>query len=236
MTPTPKQILEALLFASDAPVPLSTLVEVLDGPGPSGVTDLLTELGREYEESERGVALAEIAGGYQILSRRECAPWIEEMLRSRRKARLSRAGLETLAIVAYKQPITKVEIDSIRGVDSGGSLHTLLERNLVLIRGRSKAVGRALLYGTTPDFLSYMGINELADLPELKELGSVLEERERVHGELEDEAPGGESAARSANTAESPDLFRPEAADVEAPSDAEAAATPEEAMSPEGAA
>lgn len=230
MTPTPKQILEALLFASDAPVPLSALVEVLDGPGPSEVSAILTELGREYEESERGVALAEIAGGYQILSRRECAPWIDEMLRSRRKARLSRAGLETLAIVAYKQPITKVEIDGIRGVDSGGSLHTLLERNLVLIRGRSKAVGRPLLYGTTPDFLSYMGINELADLPELKELGSVLEERERAHGELED--------GSSARTVEGPDLFRPEAVaepagDAEPSSNAEA---PEEAMSPEGAA
>ena len=231
MTPTPKQILEALLFASDAPVPLSALVEVLDGLGPSEVSAILTELGREYEETERGVALAEIAGGYQILSRRECAPWIEEMLRSRRKARLSRAGLETLAIVAYKQPITKVEIDGIRGVDSGGSLHTLLERNLVLIRGRSKAVGRPLLYGTTPDFLSYMGINELSDLPELKELGSILEERERVHGEL--------AEASTTGTAEGPDLFRPEAVaepagDAEPSSNAEVPV--EEAMSPEGAA
>ena len=232
MTPTPKQILEALLFASDAPVPLATLVEVLDGLGPPEVTDILTELGREYEESERGVALAEIAGGFQILSRRECAPWIEEMLRSRRKARLSRAGLETLAIVAYKQPITKVEIDSIRGVDSGGSLHTLLERNLVLIRGRSKAVGRPLLYGTTPDFLSYMGINELSDLPELKELGSVIEERERLHGLDE---------ASVADAVEGPDLFQPDVAtdpapDAEPSSKAEAETPAEEVMSPEGAA
>jgi len=228
VTPTPKQILEALLFASDAPVPLSALVEVMDGLGPSEVSAILAELGREYEESERGVALAEIAGGFQILSRRECAPWIEEMLRSRRKARLSRAGLETLAIVAYKQPITKVEIDGIRGVDSGGSLHTLLERNLVLIRGRSKGVGRPLLYGTTADFLSYMGINEIADLPELKELGSVLEERERLHGELEDAPP--------ANVVEGPDLFRPEATAKDAEPSSSAEAPVEEAMSPEGAA
>jgi len=228
VTPTPKQILEALLFASDAPVPLSALVEVLDGLGPSEVSAILAELGREYEESERGVALAEIAGGFQILSRRECAPWIEEMLRSRRKARLSRAGLETLAIVAYKQPITKVEIDGIRGVDSGGSLHTLLERNLVLIRGRSKGVGRPLLYGTTPDFLSYMGINELTDLPELKELGSVLEERERLHGELEDAPP--------ASAVEGPDLFRPEATAEDAEPSSSVEAPVEEAMSPEGAA
>jgi segregation and condensation protein B len=223
VTPTPKQILEGLLFASDAPVPLSALVEVLDGPEAAEVAAVLAELGREYEETERGVALAEIAGGYQILSRRECAPWIEAMLRSRRKARLSRAGLETLAIVAYKQPITKVEIDGIRGVDSGGSLHTLLERNLVLIRGRSKGVGRPLLYGTTPDFLSYMGVNELSDLPELKELGSVLEERERVHGEIEDA------------TAEDAPMTTPmSAASPESPAAEPAPA--EEAMSPEGAA
>lgn len=183
--PTTKQIVEALLFASDSPVPLSTLVEVLDGPGPGEVAEVLQDLGREYEETERGVALAEIAGGYQILSRKECALWIDRMLRSRRKVRLSRAGLETLAIVAYKQPITKTEIDGIRGVDSGGALHTLLERNLAAIQGRSKGVGRPLLYGTTPEFLSYMGINELNDLPELKELGSVLEDRERAQAEIE---------------------------------------------------
>jgi segregation and condensation protein B len=183
--PTHKQVLEALLFASDAPVGLATLVEILDGPSAEEVANLLAELKHEYETTERGVALVEIAGGYQLLSRKECAPWIDRMLRTRRKTRLSRAGLETLAIVAYKQPITKTEIDSIRGVDSSGSLHTLLERNLVLIRGRSKAVGRPLLYGTTPEFLSYMGVNDVDDLPELKELGSVLEERERLHGDIE---------------------------------------------------
>ena len=182
--PTPKQILEAVLFASDSPIGVAPLVELLDGPDAAEVAAMLRELGREYEETERGVTLVEIAGGYQILSRRECAPWIDRMLRSRRKARLSRAGLETLAIVAYKQPITKVEIDSIRGVDSGGSLHTLLERNLVTIKGRAKGVGRPLLYATSADFLGYVGINQLGDLPELKELGTVLEERERVQEEL----------------------------------------------------
>jgi segregation and condensation protein B len=187
--PTTKQILESLLFASDAPIGLGTLVEVMAGPDKDDVRAALDEMAREFEESGRGVALAEIAGGYQLLSRRECAPWIERMLRSRRKVRLSRAGLETLAIVAYKQPITKTEIDGIRGVDSSGSLHTLLERNLVLIAGRSKAVGRPLLYATSPDFLEYMGINDIADLPELKELGTVLEERERAQMELDDAVP-----------------------------------------------
>ena len=183
--PTQKQIVEALLFASDSPVGLSTLVEVMEGSGPEEMVALLQELERDLRDSDRGVVLVEIAGGYQLLSRRECSPWIERMLRSRRKVRLSRAGLETLAIVAYKQPITKVEVDSIRGVDSGGALHTLLERNLALIRGRSKAVGRPLLYATSPEFLSYMGINDLSDLPELKELGTVMEDRERAQEEIE---------------------------------------------------
>ncbi|HKW51825.1 MAG TPA: SMC-Scp complex subunit ScpB [Candidatus Eisenbacteria bacterium] len=183
--PTQKQIVEALLFASDSPVGLSTLVEVLEGPGPEETVAVLHELERDLRESDRGVVLVEIAGGYQLLSRRECAPWIDRMLRSRRKVRLSRAGLETLAIIAYKQPITKVEVDLIRGVDSGGALHTLLERNLALIRGRSKAVGRPLVYATSPEFLSYMGINDLTDLPELKELGTVMEDRERAQEELE---------------------------------------------------
>ncbi len=188
-----KQILEALLFASDAPVGLSTLVEVLDGPDAATVADELRAMAREFEESGRGVTVAEIAGGYQLLSRKECAPWIERMLRSRRKVRLSRAGLETLAIVAYKQPVTKVEIDSIRGVDSSGSLHTLLERGLVTSKGRSKGVGRPLVYATSTECLSYMGINDLADLPELKELGPVLEERERLELEPEESPPVSEA-------------------------------------------
>jgi segregation and condensation protein B len=215
--PTTKQILESLLFASDAPIGLATLVEVMAGPDAGEIRAILDEMAREFEESGRGVTLVEIAGGFQLLSRRECAPWIERMLRSRRKVRLSRAGLETLAIVAYKEPITKTEVDGIRGVDSSGSLHTLLERNLVLIAGRSKAVGRPLLYATSRDFLEYMGINDLADLPELKELGSVLEERERAQMELDDEAP----LAPAAPTA---------------PAAAEPAETPVEAGAPEGAA
>ena len=204
--PTPKQVLESLLFASDAPIGLPTLVEVMGGPDKDEIRALLDEMAVEFDEAGRGVALVEIAGGYQLLSRRECAPWIEKMLRSRRKVRLSRAGLETLAIVAYKQPITKTDIDGIRGVDSSGSLHTLLERNLVLIAGRSKAVGRPLLYATSQDFLQYMGINDIDDLPELKELGTVLEERERAQMELDDSlaAPAAESAAPDADAEPSP--------------------------------
>jgi len=189
--PTDKQILEAVLFASDVPVTLNVLTQVLGDRSAAEVRAVLTEMAAAYESEERGVILSEIAGGFQILSRKECAPWVEQMLRSRRKIRLSKPALESLAIVAYKQPITKVEIDSIRGVDSAGVLHTLLERNLVTIKGRSKGVGRPLLYSTTQEFLSYMGINEVADLPELKGLAPLLDERER----LAEDGEGAEPAA-----------------------------------------
>lgn len=183
--PTPKQILEAVLFASDVPVGVQVLTEVLGDRSVPEVRALLAEMAEGYDREERGVVLAEIAGGFQLLSRKECAPWVEQMLRARRKIRLSKPALESLAIVAYRQPITKVEIDSIRGVDSAGVLHTLLERNLVTIKGRSKGVGRSLLYATTQEFLAYMGINELTDLPELKELAPLLDERERTAEEGE---------------------------------------------------
>ena len=183
--PTPKQILEAVLFASDVPVAAPVLAEVLGDHSVPETRALLAAMAEAYEREERGVVLAEIAGGFQLLSRKECAPWVEQMLRARRKIRLSKPALESLAIVAYRQPITKVEIDSIRGVDSAGVLHTLLERNLVTIKGRSKGVGRPLLYATTQEFLSYMGINELTDLPELKEVAPLLEERERLAEEGE---------------------------------------------------
>jgi segregation and condensation protein B len=190
--PTPKQILEAVLFASDVPVGVQVLTEVIGDRSVPEVRALLAEMAESYDREERGVVLAEIAGGFQLLSRKECAPWVEQMLRARRKIRLSKPALESLAIVAYRQPITKVEIDSIRGVDSAGVLHTLLERNLVTIKGRSKGVGRSLLYATTQEFLAYMGINELTDLPELRELAPLLEERERMAEEgepLEDGKP-----------------------------------------------
>ena len=183
--PTPKQILEAVLFASDVPVAALVLAQVLGDHSVEETRALLGEMAEAYEREERGVVLAEIAGGFQLLSRKECAPWVEQMLRARRKIRLSKPALESLAIVAYRQPITKGEVDSIRGVDSAGVLHTLLERNLVTIKGRSKGVGRPLLYATTQEFLAYMGINELTDLPELKEVAPLLEERERLAEEGE---------------------------------------------------
>ena len=168
--PTPKQILEAVLFASDQPVGLSTLVEVLDDRGPEEVAALLREMSHEYDAAGRGVTLAEIAGGYQLLSRKECAPWIERMLRSRRKVRLSKAGLESLAIVAYRQPLVRMDVEKIRGVDSGGVLRTLLEKKLIKIIGKKDVPGKPLVYGTSRKFMEVFGLKDLSELPTLKDL------------------------------------------------------------------
>jgi len=168
---------EALLFSSDQPLTLSLLTEALES-GPDAILAALRELGDGYAARGAGIELREIAGGWQIVTAPEQADWVGRMLRGKRRMRLSRAALETMAIIAYKQPVTKSEVEAIRGVDSSGVLATLLERNLVTIRGRSKVVGRPLLYGTTQEFLEYFGLRELAELPRPEELRALVAARE----------------------------------------------------------
>ena len=190
-----KPVLEALLFAADQPLPSSLLAEACE-TDLAEVTEALLALAQDYEQGGRGVRLAEIGGGWQFLTREEYAPYLGRMLRGKKKMRLSRPALETLAIIAYKQPVTKAEVDAIRGVDSSGVLNTLLERELVTIRGRSKVVGRPLLYGTTTEFLSYFGLNDLNELPRVEELKAIVGEREPENPEAEpDLFPAGASAA-----------------------------------------
>jgi segregation and condensation protein B len=169
--------LEALLFSSDQPLPLTLLSEALDVE-PGRVTEALGALAEACRHRHAGVELREIAGGWMLVTTPEQAEWVGRMLRGRRKMRLSRPALETMAIVAYKQPVTKTEIEAIRGVDSTAVLATLLERNLVTIRGRSKVVGRPLLYGTTPEFLDYFGLKDLSELPRPEELRALVAARE----------------------------------------------------------
>ena len=181
-----KPVLEALLFAADLPLSAEMLAEACEAE-PADVTEALRALAADCEAGGRGVRLAEIAGGWQFLTRDEHAPYIGRMLRGKKKMRLSRPALETLAIIAYKQPVTKAEVDAIRGVDSSGVLNTLLERELVTIRGRSKVVGRPLLYGTTTEFLSYFGLNDLNELPRVEELKAIVGEKEPENPEAEPE-------------------------------------------------
>lgn len=167
-------IIESLLFAAGAPVSLRRLVEVLDGPTMAQVREALEILQEQYAPGKRGIHLVEVAGGYQLRTAREHAVWVQALLREKPQ-RLGRATLETLAIVAYKQPVTKAEIEAIRGVDCDGPLNTLLHRRLIKIAGRKETIGRPLLYATTNEFLETFGLKDLNDLPALQELSGALE-------------------------------------------------------------
>ncbi len=166
-------VVEALLFASDEPLGVPALKKLLDNMPAADLKEILAALKEEYDDPARGITLMEIAGGYVFVSKESTAPWVEKMLKGKRRVRLSRAALETVAVIAYKQPIGRMEIERIRGVDVGGVLSTLLERDLILVKGRDQGPGKPLLYGTTQEFLNYFGLNKLSELPRLEEL-SVL--------------------------------------------------------------
>jgi segregation and condensation protein B len=168
----PVAILEAVLFTAETPVSLERMVEVLDGRSKAEIAGLIAQLQQRYREEDRGLALIEVAGGYRLATKSELAPWIQKF-RGAKPAKLSKAALETLAIIAYKQPITKPEIEAIRGVMIDGVLKTLVERDLIRILGRKPEVGRPILYGTSRDFLEYFGFRDLSELPTLKEIESL---------------------------------------------------------------
>jgi len=172
-----RSAVEALLFASDQPLTLLLLSEAIEAE-PADVTEALSALGGEYAARDAGVELREMAGGWLFTTAAGQAEWVTRMLRGKRRMRLSRAALETMAIIAYKQPVTKSEVEAIRGVDASGVLATLLERNLVTIKGRSTVVGRPLLYGTTHEFLNYFGLRDLSELPRPEELRALVAARE----------------------------------------------------------
>ncbi|OIN96175.1 SMC-Scp complex subunit ScpB [Candidatus Desantisbacteria bacterium CG1_02_38_46] len=165
----PKSIIECLLFVSDVPLNPQRLAH-LTGLLEEEVKRILMELTQEYERDGRSFKIAEIADGFLMCTRHEFAPWIKLLYASRNRAKLSKASLEVLAILAYRQPITRAEIEAIRGVDCSGVLHTILERRLIKISGRKKVLGRPLLYRTTDEFLIYFGLKDLSELPRVEEL------------------------------------------------------------------
>jgi segregation and condensation protein B len=170
-----KPIIEALLFVSPEPVSVERLQEVLEGMDRTRIQSLLEIISNGYEQNGHGLQLVEVAGGYQLTTKQECAPWIRRLDEIRTASRLSKPGIETIAIIAYKQPITRAEIEEIRGVDTSGVIKTLLERRLIKIAGRREAAGRPLLYGTTKEFLEYFGLRDLSGLPSLKEFKEVAQ-------------------------------------------------------------
>jgi segregation and condensation protein B len=168
-------ILESLLFASERPVALKEIRQILGDVEGRELREALQSLGERLRAEPRGFHLAEVAGGYQLRTNPENAEWVRRMLRTR-PVRLSRAALETLAIVAYRQPCTRAEVEDVRGVDSGGILKMLLDRRLLKILGKKEEIGRPLLYGTTREFLELFGLKDLTQLPTLREFHELSEE------------------------------------------------------------
>lgn len=180
--------IEALLFASDQPLPLARLQELLTHVTRDEIETALGDLDAAYAADDaRAFRLMKVAGGWQLATKTEMAEVVRRLFTTKRRVRLTKAALESLAIIAYKQPTTRPEIDAIRGVSSGGVIETLLERNLIQIAGRSEGVGRPLLYGTTAEFLQYLGLDSLTDLPSLEELERMLVERESAARLADDE-------------------------------------------------
>jgi len=166
-----KPVAEALLFASDEPVPAARLAQLLGkGADAKTVRKLVDDLNAEYAGQGRAFEVVEIAGGFQLLTRPEFKDWIAELHRHRRQDKLTPSAVETLAIVAYKQPIQRATVDDIRGVQTGPLLRSLLERGLIKVFGRQNVPGRPILYGTSRLFLQHFGLKSLKDLPRVAEL------------------------------------------------------------------
>lgn len=169
-------ILESLLFVSSEPISVTRAVAVLEGVTKAEVEEGLHHLGQALEQDGRGIRLAKVAGGYRLVTKQEYASWVRRLDKTKNPAKLSQSALESLAIIAYKQPLVRAEIEEIRGVETSGVLRTLLERKLVRIVGRKEVPGRPIMYGTTKFFLEHFGLNDLSQLPplrEFKELGEA---------------------------------------------------------------
>ncbi|MZP28177.1 SMC-Scp complex subunit ScpB [Heliobacterium undosum] len=181
------RVIEALLFVSSDPLSIETIAEAT-GFAAEEVRELLAGLKAEYDGQERGWQLEEVAGGFRLSTRAEFAPYIERLLRTPQQG-LSNAALETLSIIAYHQPVTRAEIEQIRGVKADRSLATLLGKGLIQEVGRKEALGRPILYGTTDSFLRHFGLRSLADLPKLEEV--FLQEELPLTGRGEHHNPEG---------------------------------------------
>jgi len=188
-----KNIIEAMLFVSDKPLFLHEIRNVLEDPNANQIRDVINELAKDYETFDRPLRIKEIAGGFQIVTDPVFSPWLKRLYKTAGIDRLSGPSLETLAIIAYKQPASKPEIEAVRGVNVDGVLKTLVEKNLVRILGRKETVGRPIIYGTTQEFLQYFGLNSLDELPKLEEfhftekdieLPEHLKKEEEIQNEL----------------------------------------------------
>ncbi len=178
-----RQIIEALVFASDEPLTARQITEILGSPDQTGpririkedeVLLMVRELNAEYVRAGRAFRIITVAGGFQYATMPDYADWLGRMVKEKAKRKLSQATLETLSVVAYKQPVTKPEIEAIRGVNADYAIQRLMERGLITIVGRAATAGRPLLYGTTADFLKHFGLNDLSELPKPREIEEIM--------------------------------------------------------------
>jgi segregation and condensation protein B len=178
-------IIEALVFASEMPLPIAKVREIIPALSPKQITTVIEYLNEQYRQGGRSYEIREIAGGYQIFTLPEFAAFVDKLYQEKQQSRLTQKSLETLAIVAYKQSVTRHEIEEIRGVNVDGVMKTLLSRGLVTISGRAQAPGSPFLYKTTKKFLDYFGLKSLEDLPKLKEIDELIdvEDEERPYHE-----------------------------------------------------
>lgn len=175
------QVAEALLIATPEPLTEARFLQCLDEPPEISLDECVEALNEEYKSSQRAFKIFSVANGYQLVTLSEYEAYVKRLYTKSTRLRLSQAALETLAIITYRQPISRIEIESIRGVSSESPLRTLLERHLIEIRGRDEGPGRALLYRTSLDFLQYFGLNSLQDLPKLREAQElILDEDENL--------------------------------------------------------
>jgi len=193
-----KSAIEAILFIAGTPLSLDRFKNLFEDATQEQIEAQLAALRHDYDGRSAGIMLAEIAGGYQLATRPELAAWLRKFRSVKVSTRLSKPALETLAIVAYKQPITRTEAEAIRGVNIGGIMRNLIERRLVKIVGKKDVPGKPMLYGTTPEFLQYFGLKDLSALPTLKEF-QELEAGEEI---TEDVTENNKSDAEETQTAE----------------------------------
>jgi segregation and condensation protein B len=182
-----KAILEAVLFVSPEPVPVARLVSIVGTVSKAEVAQALGILAHDLDQDGRGIQLVQVAGGYRLVTKQEYGPWLKRMDKAKTAQKLSRSALESLAIIAYKQPLVRAEIEEIRGVETSGVLRTLCERKLVRIVGRKDVPGRPIMYGTTKFFLEHFGLQDLSQLPPLREF-KELGESEQAQLPIENES------------------------------------------------
>jgi segregation and condensation protein B len=200
-----REVVEAMLFATDSPLPAGKIAQVLEHGTGRQVRKHIQQLNEGYEQAGAAFRIEEVAGGYQILTLAKFQPWVARLLRARQESRLSPTQMETLAIIAYKQPVLRADVEAIRGVAAGDVINRLRELGMVKIVGRAEDVGRPLLYGTTKKFLRVFGLGSLEDLPRVEELKAPerlgQQQKEEERGEPGEQAPADEETDARAGEA-----------------------------------